>query len=103
MNYVNIPGYDLLYNHILRRTLGGVGFYEKQTLKDKRRKDIEENSQDLEHVSMEPPGHSKNSRLLVGVIYLPIRKIISINDWLSRFEETLGYITATGCPHVLDR
>ena len=43
---------------------------------------------------MELPGHNKISRLLVGVIYQS-EKMLSFNDWLSEFEELLGYITAT--------
>ena len=94
MDYINIPGYDLLYNN--RETIrgGGVGLYVKQTPTHKRRKDIEEKFQDLEHVWMELPGHNKNSRLLVGVIYRS-ENMLSFNDWLSKFEESLGYITAT--------
>ncbi len=94
LDYVNIPGYDLIYNN--RETIrgGGVGFYVKQTLKYKRRKDIEEKSKDLEHVWMELPGHNKNSRLLVGVIYRS-EKMLTFDDWLNKFEELLCFIKAT--------
>ena len=44
---------------------GGVGFYIKDTLKFKRRKDIEDRIPDLEHVWVELHGKNKNSRLLV--------------------------------------
>lgn len=48
---------------------GGACFYIKDTIKFKRRKDIENISLDLEHLWIELPGKNKNIRLLAGVIY----------------------------------
>ena len=73
---------------------GGVGFYIKDTIKFKRRKDIENKMPDLEHLWVELPGKNKNSRLLAGVIYRS-EKLLPFNDWLEKFEDTIGYVKTT--------
>ena len=37
---------------------------------------------------------NKNSRLLAGVIYRS-EKLLPFNDWLEKFEDTIGYIKTT--------
>ena len=94
LDYVQIPGYELLYNNRENMRGGGVGFYIKDTVKFKRRKDIENRMPDLEHLWVELPGKNKNSRLLAGVIYRS-EKLLPLNDWLEKFEDTIGYIKTT--------
>ena len=71
---------------------GGVGAYIHESMKFKRRKDIEDLQPDLEHLWIEIPGHNKHSKTLIGVMYRSTR-ILSNSDWLERFESLLGYFT----------
>ena len=73
---------------------GGVGAYIKETLPYKRRIDIEAKELDLEHLWLEFPGRNKHSKLLLGTMYRSERMLTS-TEWLERFENLLGYLTAT--------
>lgn len=59
LDYVQIPGYELPYNNRDNMRGGGVGFYIKDTIKFKRRTDIENRMPDLEHLWVELPGKIK--------------------------------------------
>ena len=93
-DYVQIPGYELVSENCNNMKGGGVGFYIKDSMKFKRRKDIEKKTHELEHLWIELPGKNKNSRLLTGVIYRS-EKLLTLNDWLEKFEETIAYVKST--------
>eukprot|EP00112_Aurelia_sp_Birch-Aquarium-sp1_P026226 Seg9174.1 transcript_id=Seg9174.1/GoldUCD/mRNA.D3Y31 product="hypothetical protein" protein_id=Seg9174.1/GoldUCD/D3Y31 len=93
-DYVQIPGYELVSENRNNMKGGGVGFYVKDSIKFKRRKDIENKARDLEHLWIELPGQNRNSRLLAGVIYRS-EKLLPVNDWLEKFEETIAYVKST--------
>ena len=69
MEYVAIPGFNTEFRS--RDTIrgGGVGAYIKDTIKYKRRHDIENLLPELEHLWIEVPGRNRHSKALVGVIY----------------------------------
>ena len=71
-----------------------MGAYIKETLTYKRRSDIEAKELDLEHLWLEFPGRNKHSKLLLGTMYRSERMLTS-TEWLERFENLLGYLTAT--------
>ena len=69
IDYVTIPGYDIIYNNRDKIKGGGVGCYINTRLKYKRRKDIKSQDKDLEHLWVQISGKNKHSRLLVGIFY----------------------------------
>ena len=71
-----------------------MGAYIRDSLKYKRRKDIENVESDLEHLWMEFPGRNKHSKLLLGTVYCS-EKILSFGDWLEKFENILSHLTTT--------
>ena len=61
-DFVQIPaGHDLVTENRNNMKGGGVGFYIKDSIKFKRRKDIENKACDLEHLWIELPGQNKNA------------------------------------------
>ena len=71
-----------------------MGAYIKETLTFKRRSDIEAKEPDLEHLWIEFPGRNKHSKLLLGTMSRS-EKMLTSAEWLERFENPLGYLTAT--------
>ena len=92
LDYVALSGYTAIFNN--RNTIrgGGVGAYISNSIKFKRRKDIEGLQTDMEHLWFEIPGRSKYSKALIGVIYRSER-LLSYDDWLDRFESLLGQVS----------
>ena len=94
LEYVSIPGYATEFRHRDVIKGGGVGAYIKESIKYKRRKDIEEVKPQLEHLWLEIPGKNRNSRLLLGVMYRSER-ILTPNVWLEHLEDLLSHILVT--------
>lgn len=72
---------------------GGVGVYLKESVKFKRRKDIEGRYPELEHLWIEMPGRNKNSKLLMARYIAPSQR--SFLNWLQDFEELLSDLTVS--------
>ena len=90
LQHVTIPGYCHTYFHNRDRTRGGgVGVYLKESLKFKRRKDIESCYSNLEHLWIEIPRRNRNSNLLIGTLYRSDSQM-NFQDWLQDFEELLS-------------
>ena len=92
MEYVTISGFNTEFRS--RNTIrdGGVGSYIKDTIKYKRRRDIENLLPELVHLWREVPGRNKHSKALVRVIYRS-RRILDDASW---FDETLlAHLTVT--------
>ena len=91
LQHVFIPGYELCYNNHNKCRGGGVGAYIKESIKFKRRHDIENLQPNFEHVWLEITGKNKNSNLLPGVIYRS-DKIMCCNDWIEKFDDLLSNV-----------
>ena len=90
LNYVTIPGYSLLFrNRDIRG--GGVGVYIKETLKFKRRSDVEKIEPELEHIWLEIDGRNKHSKLLLGVMYRSNR-MQDYQTWLAKTENLISQL-----------
>ena len=71
---------------------GGVGAYIKDTIKYKRRKDIEKRYATLEHLWIEISGKNKNSNLL---FYYRSTKILSTHLWDTEMENLLSDLSSS--------
>ena len=60
LEYVSLPGYATEFRHREVARGGGVGAYIRDTIKYKRRKDIEAIQPELEHLWLEVPGRNKH-------------------------------------------
>ena len=94
LDYVSIPGYDLLYNNRDKTKGGGVGCYIKSEIKYKRRKDLESLHPELEHLWLEIPGRNKHSRLLLGTVYRS-NLMLPFSEWISKFQNIVSVIKCT--------
>ena len=92
LQHVTIPGYCHTFQNRERMRGGGVGMYLKESLKFKRRKDIESSYPNLEHLWIEIPGRNRNSKLLIGTIYRSESQM-NFQGWLQDFEELLSDLT----------
>ena len=69
LQHVAIPGYVHAFNNRDRLRGGGVDIYIKESIKFKRRYDIEKRYPSMEHLWIEIPGRNRHSKLLLGTIY----------------------------------
>ena len=92
LEYVSIPGYSLEYRNRESIRGGGVGAYIKESVKYKRRKDIEKLKPELENLWLEIEGKNKHSKLLLGVIYRSTR-ILSAQEWFNNIESLLSHLS----------
>ena len=91
MEYVNLPGFVTEFRNRVDTRGGGVGIYIKDTIKYKRRYDIETAHQNLEHLWLEVPGKNRHSKLLFGVIYRS-QALMTPSMWLNDLEDLLSHI-----------
>lgn len=94
LNHVSIPGYVNEFRNRDKIKGGGVGAYIKESVKYKRRKDIESRYPELEHLWLEIQGRNKHSHLLMGTIYRSTR-ILDTQQWLLKFESMLSDLMTT--------
>lgn len=94
LNHVSIPGYVNEFRNRDKIQGGGVGAYIKESVKYKRRKDIESRYPELEHLWLEIQGRNKHSHLLMGTIYRSTR-ILDTQQWLLKFESMLSDLMTT--------
>ena len=91
LDHVRITDYDLYYSNRTKAKGGGVGCYIRSSIKSKRRKDIENLDQELEHLWLQIDGRNKHSKLLMCVIYRS-NKFLTYNEWLDRFEKLINKV-----------
>ena len=89
LNHVSIPGYIQEFRNRDGIKGGGVGAYIKESIKYKRRKDIENKHPNLEHLWIEIGGKNNNSSLLLGTIYRSTR-ILDTQQWFLEMENMLS-------------
>ena len=94
LQHVTIPGYSCEFRNRESIKGGGVGAYIKESVKYKRRTDIENKEPDLEHLWLELAGRNKNSKMLMGIMYRSNR-ILTLTSWLDKVESLFGYLTAS--------
>lgn len=92
LQHVTIPGYVHEFNNRDKVRGGGVGIYIKDSIKCKRRSDIEARYTSMEHLWVEIPGRNKNSKLLLGTFYRS-ETLLSYSNWLDNFESLLSELT----------
>ena len=73
---------------------GGVGVYLKESIKFKRRPDLEKKYPGMEHLWLEISGRNRHSKLLLGTI-CSSERIMCYNDWLENFKFLLSEIAIT--------
>ena len=83
LQHVTIPGYSCEFRNRESIKGGGVGAYIKESVKYKRRTDIEKKEPDLEHLWLELV-RNKNSKMLMGIMYRSNR-ILTPTSWLCNF------------------
>lgn len=89
LQHVTIPGYCHAFRHRDRVRGGGVGIYLRESIKFKRRKDIESRYSDLEHLWIEVPRRNKHSKVLIGTVYRSESQM-SFSDWIQKFDDLLS-------------
>ena len=94
LQHVTIPGYSCEFRNRESLKGGGVGVYIKESVKYKRRINIEAKEPDLEHLWLEFSGRNKNSKLLLGSMYRS-NKILTPTNWLDNVENLLSYLTVS--------
>ena len=94
LQHINIPGYCNAFRNRDKIKCGGVGVYVMETIKFKRRKDIEDRYPALEHLWIELPGRNKNSKILLDTIYRS-QSQMHFSDWLHTLEGLLSEIVAS--------
>ena len=86
-NYVQINGYNVVFKNGTNKRGGAVGFYIKDQLEYKIRKDL-----------IELRGRNKNSPTLICVAYQPSSIKAEKLEWLEKFEQLMTDIY-TGMLH----
>lgn len=86
INYVTIPSYSILYRNRDNIHGGGIVIYTKESLKLKRRLDIEKIEPEIDI-----DGGNKHSNLLVGVLYRSNR-IQAYQTWLGKTKNLIGQL-----------
>lgn len=93
LNHVSIPGYNVEFSNRKDRRGGGVGFYVKESLTYKVRKDLQRIDTTLEHLWLEFKGRNKNNSYLVGVMYQPSPRTGDKDIWLGKLDHLLSQIS----------
>ena len=89
IQYVTIPGYIHAFNNRDKIRGGGVGVYIKESIKFRRREDLEKRYPTMEHLWIEIAGRNRHSKLLLGTIYRS-EAILSYSAWLDNFNGILS-------------
>jgi exonuclease III len=91
LHYVTIPGYTNVFRNRDDIRGGGVGIYLKESIKFKRRTDIENIEPELEHIWIEVEGQNKHSKMLFRVMYRSER-MQDIQTWMDKSEHLFSQI-----------
>ena len=92
INYVQIAGYNTVFRHREAKGGGGVGFYIKDHMHYKIRKDLNKIEESLETMWVEIRGQNKNSAYLVCAVYQPSSVETERLSWLEKFDELLSEV-----------
>ena len=92
INYVQIPGYDFVYNNRTTSKGGGVGFYISEAYTYKTRSDITNVDMSIEHQWVEIKGKNKNSSFLVGCLYQPSSNENEKRQWCEKFDNLMTQV-----------
>ena len=92
ISYIQIPGYEFVFNNRTTSKGGGVGFYISETYTYKVRQDITNLDQSIEHQWIEVKGKNKNSSFLVGCIYQPSSNESEKRKWCEKFDSLMTQI-----------
>ena len=92
-NYVQIAGYNPpVFKNRSGKKGGGVGFYVKESITFKERKDLTKHHESLEVLFIEIQGRNKNNPSLICVAYQPSSNETDKLEWLEQFERLLGEV-----------
>ena len=92
INYAQISGYNLEINSRNTGRGGDVDFYIKDKITYKRRQDIINIDNTVEHLWTEVRGTNKNNPYLMGTFYQPTPKDSEKEKWLGKFENIISQI-----------
>ena len=85
-NYVQLNGCNAIFKNRTNKRGGGVGFYIKDQLEYKIRKDLTSKQEPLEVLLIEIRGRNKNSPTLICIAYQPSSIEAEKLEWLEKFE-----------------
>ena len=91
LQYVTIPGYSQVFRNRDRFRGGGFGAYLRDGVSYKRRTDIENMVQELEHLWIEIPGRNRHSEMLLGVLYRS-NFIQDFHTWIDTVESLFSQL-----------
>ena len=86
IDYVQIPGYEFIYNNREHSRGGSVACYIKEHLEFKERKYIYNLDKTIEHQWIEVKGKNKNKSFLVGCLYQPRSIESEEQSWCEKFD-----------------
>ena len=90
IDYVQIPGFEFIYNNREHFRGGGVTYYIKEHLKFKKRKDVYNLDKTIEHQWIEVKGKNKNGSVLVSCLYQPSSIESERQSWCEKFDNLLS-------------
>ena len=93
LDSVDITGYKKDFRNRDRIKGGGVGYYIKENIKMKDRKDLDRLDSTIEHQWIELTGKNKTTSTLIGILYQPSSKSQDKIQFLEKFETLLSEIT----------
>ena len=91
LNHVSIDDYILKFNNRDKKRGGGVGMYIRNTTNFKKRDDITERDNTIEHMWLEIKG--KHNSFLLAVMYQPSPVLADKRVWLSKLDSILAYVS----------
>ena len=90
--YVQIPGYEFIYNNRKHSRGENVAYYIKEHFKFKERRDIYNLDKTIEYQWIEVKGKNKNSLFLIGCLYWPSSIESVKHSWYGKFDNLLSQI-----------
>lgn len=101
IEYVELPGFKLVYKNREERRGGGVAAYVKDDIDFKLRNDITTLHNELEHIWIEINGSNRHSKILLGVFYQPNFDDASKAEWLSKVDIILDKVVSQWRGHIV--
>ena len=93
LSSVEIPGYNNNFRNRDRVKGGGVGYYVKNNINVKERKDLTNLDETIEHQWIEISGQKKSPNIVVGNFYQPSSKLQDKIQFLEKFETLISQVT----------
>ena len=91
LQHVSIDGYVPKFRHRDKKRGGGVGMYIHESVKFKKRDDITEKDNTMEHMWMEIKG--RHDSFLLAALYQPSPTLADKRVWLTKLDTLLAYIS----------